>query len=79
MAYLKPGRRPFAHEKCKRIVEDIETQIKTLAMGSQVPKAPGLYLMYYNKLFGTKFWESYITEQLNTKWPNGLCPNISEI
>jgi hypothetical protein len=57
-------------EKCKRIVEDIETQIKTLTMTSQVPKAPGLYLMYYNKLFGTNYWESYITEQLNTKWPS---------
>ena len=57
-------------EKCKRIVEDIETQIKTLTMTSQVPKAPGLYLMYYNKLFGTNYWESYISEQLNTKWPS---------
>ena len=57
-------------EKCKRIVKDIETQIKTLTMGSQVPKAPGLYLMYYNKLFTTKYWESYISEHLNTKWPS---------
>ena len=51
-------------------MEDIETQIKTLTMTSQVPKAPGLYLMYYNKLFGTNYWESYISEQLNTKWPS---------
>ena len=46
-------------EKCKRIVNDIETQIKTLAMGSQVPKAPGLYLMYYNKLLTTNYKQSY--------------------
>ena len=57
-------------EKCKRIVKDIETQIKTLTMGSQVPKAPGLYLMYYNKLLTTNYKESYISEQLDVKWPS---------
>lgn len=57
-------------EKCKRIVKDIEIQIKTLAMGSQVPKAPGLYLMYYNKLLTTNYKESYISEQLDVKWPS---------
>ena len=51
-------------------MEDIETQIKTLTIGSQVPKAPGLYLMYYNKLFTTKYWKSYISEQVDVKWPS---------
>ena len=51
-------------------MKDIETQIKTLTMGSQVPKAPGLYLMYYNKLLTTKYRESYISEQLDVKWPS---------
>ena len=54
-------------EKCKRIVNDIETQIKTLAMGSQVPKAPGLYLMYYNKLLTTNYKQSY-TGSVNSNW-----------
>ena len=39
-------------------------------MGSQVPKAPGLYLMYYNKLLTTNDKESYISEQLDVKWPS---------
>ena len=51
-------------------MKDIETQIKTLTIGSQVPKAPGLYLMYYNKLFATKYWESYISEHVDVKWPS---------